>query len=105
MSVHLGGDGDEPRRLATLTGLSVRNGNHAASALGGGISNNGTLTLSHCVIENNAANYGGGISNFGELTVLGSTIRANTATLWGGGLVLYGTTTIRGCDASRPLGH
>jgi hypothetical protein len=85
----------ESGRVATLAGLTVRNGNHAPSSTGGGISNAGTLTISRCVIEGNTANYGGGIANTGVLNISGSTIGPNMAYAWGGGLVLYGATTIR----------
>jgi hypothetical protein len=80
-------------RVANIAGITIRNG-YAAD--GGGISNSGTLTISHSVIENNRAEYnGGGITNaFGTLTVVRSTIRSNVARIEGGGMNLSGPTTI-----------
>ncbi|MEO8673236.1 MAG: right-handed parallel beta-helix repeat-containing protein [Tahibacter sp.] len=90
------GFGIETGRVATIAELTVRNGNHPVSyASGGGIFNSGNLTVSHCLIRDNTANYGGGIYNKGVLNVQNSTIGPNSAYLWGGGLNLDGTTTIR----------
>jgi hypothetical protein len=85
----------ETGRIATLRGLTLRNGKTPPLRSGGGIFNFGSLTLSECVIEGNRTNdAGGGIANSGTLQVIRSTIRSNTAT-FGGGLFLVGPTTAR----------
>lgn len=78
-----------------ISGVTIRNGKTGdsnqtpGSGHGGGIHNNGNLTLSNCIIHNNATrdgtycgwNYvghGGGIYNSGTLTLNDCTIRGNT---------------------------
>ena len=46
---------------------------------GGGIANNGTLTVNGCTISQNTADYGGGVLNFGEFNFNQGTISDNTA--------------------------
>ena len=59
--------------------------------IGGGVENQGTLTLSKCVVERNTAESGGGIDNGGELILTDCTVRGNTATFSsGGGIYNYG---------------
>jgi hypothetical protein len=54
---------------ATLKGLAIRNG-QANEGDGGGIWNNGYLTVEDCTISDNSASYGGGIyNNEGKLVV------------------------------------
>ena len=84
-------------RVVTIDGLTIRNG--ATLFAGGGISDEGVLTVSNCVIENNGASiFGGGISvgvsTGSALTVLGSTLRANVAGN-GGGLYAFSNVTVR----------
>ena len=68
---------------------------------GGGISNNGTLTLSSCTVSGNATGLnGGGIFNTGVLTVRNSTLSGNTARLGGGGIFNTGTLTVRNSTLS-----
>lgn len=85
-------------RKATLSALTVRNGNDSAvGGVGGGIMNAGILTLSNCIIENNySASAGGGIGNLSEgtLFIQDSTIRSNATAYSGGGLYLAGTSSI-----------
>jgi hypothetical protein len=69
----------------TLEGLTIANG-FGNNVTGGGIENNGTLTVSNSRITNNRANYGAGINNTGSLTILNSTIDNNTAIYSGGGI-------------------
>jgi hypothetical protein len=77
----------------TLDSLTVRNGNTASS--GGGIYNEGTLTVNNSTLSGNAATNGGGISNFdGTLTVTVSTISGNTAINGGGISNFDGTLTV-----------
>lgn len=71
-----------------VSGVTIRNGN-AVNA--GGILNEGFLSLTDSIVENNevsgASNsVGGGIGNLGVLNLDGVTVRGNTATINGGGL-------------------
>ena len=85
----------EAGRIATIAELTVRNGTPNSTGSGGGIYNVGTLSVSHCLIRDNIANYGGGIYSAGVLNVLASTVGPNMAYAWGGGLVLSGPTNVR----------
>jgi predicted outer membrane repeat protein len=67
---------------------------------GGGILNNGTLTLTNCTLRGNAADSGGGISNNGTLTVSNCTFSGNTAGDGGGGILNNGTLTVSSCTFS-----
>jgi len=80
----------------TLTGLSLRGGGGAfvGGLPGGGISNNGTLTVTHSAITNNTASQGGAIFNSGTLTVTHSTITDNNAFENAGIANFGGTVTI-----------
>lgn len=62
---------------ATFTHLTIANGNPGPSVDGGGIRNNGTLTLTDCTLSNNSAGDGGGIINYGTLTADGCTFSGN----------------------------
>jgi CSLREA domain-containing protein len=78
----------------TVSGLTVTGGDYMALGFirdGGGIHNDGTLTLDHVVVTGNKVQLnatggtnllaivnGGGISNYGTLTVRDSTVSANT---------------------------
>jgi len=83
--------------------LSIKNciisGNSVANFCGGGINNNGNLTIiGYTISDNTATNYGGGICNMyyhngsinlNSLTINGSTIFGNSTDEWGGGLYIY----------------
>ena len=81
---------------ATISDLAIGNGDSEFD--GGGIVNDGTLTLDTTTIENNACGFfgnGGGIYSDGTLTVDNSTIEGNTATYGiGGGIFCYGSITV-----------
>ncbi len=104
-----------------VSGLTVANGN-VVDGNGGGISNNGTLTVSACIVTDNTAlddtgldnnGNGGGISNSGTLTVSNSTISNNSAqdnadlvfgsesSGNGGGISSTGTLTVRDSTISN----
>lgn len=72
-----------PGANVTLRGMALRHG--ASTGVGGGVLNEGTLTLEHCLIADNTAVTGGGIGNLGTLHVIQSVISNNTATTSGGG--------------------
>jgi hypothetical protein len=87
--------------VVTLADMTITNGQ---ATDGGGIYNEGTLTLDHSTVISNAATgdydcCGGGISNEGTLTLDHSTVISNTATGddygYGGGIDnYYGTVTL-----------
>lgn len=62
-----------------ITGLTLSGGSSVVS--GGGIQNEGNLSLDKCSISSNSASeYGGGVTKFGKLTVTGSQISDSSAT-------------------------
>jgi predicted outer membrane repeat protein len=71
--------------------LNVLNGSYPPSGEGGGIRNQGSLTLVHTSVSGNKASYGGGISNGGSLVLENSSVANNTA---GGGGGIYNTGTL-----------
>jgi hypothetical protein len=83
----------------TLSGLKIQNGH---SEKGGGIFNNGKLTVKDCTISGNFAGsdsttgYGGGIANMGTATVTNCLIQGNSFTgfgkyiCFGGGIYNWG---------------
>jgi hypothetical protein len=100
-----------------LTGLTITNG---LAVEGGGIFNNGTLTLTNATVRDNSTPYvygasGGGISNSGTLTLENTTVSGNSAagsreTGQGGGIynreggmVTLDNTTVSG-NYARPYG-
>jgi hypothetical protein len=72
-------------RPAALSGLTLRNG-YVPDTGGGGIYNQGTLSVSGCRISGNTAKYGGGIENgqAGTLIFTRGTISGNNAQFGGG---------------------
>jgi hypothetical protein len=76
----------------TLTGLTVRHGRCTGSCptignVGGGIFNEGVLTVSNATFSGNTANYGGGMYSYlSSPTLTNVTFSANSAFL-GGGMV------------------
>ena len=98
-------DGDEDHRVfsvpegvvAELRGFLVTRGTSGFQADGGGINNQGTLTLTDSTVSGNTATgpyaYGGGIGSYGPLTLINSTVSGNTAGD-GGGIWHEGTLTL-----------
>src|SRR5665213_4176597 len=89
-----------------LNSLTITNGNAATGGFGGGISNNGTLTLNQCTLSGNSATGtrgyaggGGGIDNEGTLTLNQCTLSGNYA-VFGGGISNNGTLTLNQCTLS-----
>ncbi|MBN2007025.1 MAG: hypothetical protein JXA21_26985 [Anaerolineae bacterium] len=71
----------------TMNHLDVINGKVSNGNSGGGIYNQGTLTLTASTISGNiASGYGGGIYNQGTLTLTASTISGNITDGYGGGI-------------------
>lgn len=81
---------------ATFQNLTIVNGN-SGGAGGGGIHNNGTVTISNSTLSGNSGNGGGGIFNGGAATVTisNSTFSGNSATTGGGIFRNGGTVTLR----------
>ena len=65
---------------------SVSNNVEAENSFGGGIENLNMLTLTDSIVRDNSAPFGGGIYNEGNLTVSGSDLYSNMATTRGGGI-------------------
>lgn len=80
---HITGDGGGVFNEGTLTiNDSFITGNSvtpAGSSADGGIFNDGTLTITNSTISNNSAGDGGGIGNYGALTITNSTFSGNQA--------------------------
>ena len=77
----------------TVTNSTI-SGNTAGDGNGGGIGNTGTVTVTNNTISGNTADFGGGIDNFGTGTVTNSTISGNTASSGGGGINNARTLTV-----------
>ncbi len=94
-----------PNRLAAISGVTIRNG-YATGAYGygGGIYNEGLLTVSNAAISGNYSDNGGGIYNRGTLTATNSTISQNMAD-YGGGIDNVGTLTVTNSTISQNMGH
>ena len=100
--------------IVGISGMTISGGN---ANNGGGIYNNGTLTVNDSIFTNNSANYGGGIyNNEGTVTVTNSTFTSNpgdgiynesaltvvnctftsNSAFQGGGIANFGTVTVSG---------
>jgi predicted outer membrane repeat protein len=91
----------------SLTHLTVQDGNGITNAtfprVGGGINNQGILTLTNCTVTGNVTGHrageqmvgeGGGIASDGVLTIDNCTLRGNSSD-FSGGLFGDGTVTVR----------
>lgn len=87
----------------SLLGLTISDGNAGSAALGGGIANQGTLTVQEITLSNNTAEFGGGVFNQGTLTVRNSTVSENSATVMGGGIYSSATLTVENSTLSHNL--
>ncbi len=85
-----------------LAGLTITGG--STSGEGGGIRNNGTLTLTDSMVSGNSTTVsygdGGGICNYGTLTLANSTVSGNSAEGDGGGIDNEGTLTLTNSTVS-----
>ena len=75
-----------------ISGLTLTNGN-VGGGQGGGVENQGPLTLTDVVVSNSVARLGGGIFNDGTLTLTRTTVSGNTDTQQGAGFYINGGTT------------
>lgn len=89
---------------ATISGVTIRNGNPGAFGDGGGIRNEGILRLIDVAITGNTARSGGGISHSGNLvntlTLINVTVSGNRASSGGGGISSTGTATLMNVTVS-----
>lgn len=90
----------------TISGGLATFSNEWRDAWGGGIYNNGTLTISESTISGNTAQqqYGGGISNSSNLFVLNSIITENSASNGAGLHNRQGNTTLKNSSISQNRG-
>src|SRR2546428_4296509 len=77
-----------PASTVAISSLTIRNGDPgpvAGDTDGGGLYNQGTLTLSDVVVAHNTASAGsgGGVSSVNEITLSGSTLNGHTAAFSG----------------------
>src|SRR5438477_5369010 len=93
------------RRTMNIAESTITGGNTAS--IGGGINNNGTLTIRDTTISGNLSGTGGGIWNNGTVNVIGCTISDNLAfadsNSKGGGIyneITTGRANITGCTIS-----
>ncbi|MFN0109640.1 MAG: FG-GAP-like repeat-containing protein [Blastocatellia bacterium] len=103
---------DFPLQVTTISGLTISNGDVAATGgYGGGIYNyGGSLTLNNCVLTGNKAREGGAFytsSLPGTLmTITNCAITGNTADVLGGGISYdSGQMTITGSTISGNIAH
>jgi CSLREA domain-containing protein/uncharacterized repeat protein (TIGR02543 family) len=89
----------------TLSSVTVSGNVVQTSGLGGGIINHGTLTLVDCTVSGNlTGGAGGGIANTGVLTVINSTVSGNTGSSTGGIFNLGGDVTLTNSTVSGNSG-
>ena len=91
-----------PSLFVQLSQLTIEGGNAVGGNSGGGIENNGTLTVSNSIIRGNSSSlFGGGIMNNGKLTVSNSIISENLASQAGGGIYTnFGITNVSNSTVS-----
>jgi hypothetical protein len=86
----------------SISNCTVSGNSEFSAPLGGGITNAvaAVLMVSGCTISNNPGEFGGGIFNEGTLTVTGSALSGNSATAEGGGIWNTGLATVSGTTIS-----
>lgn len=92
--------------VVAISGLTVSNGRVSS---GGGIRNEGTLTLTDSTVSGNRAQFGGGIANVGTLKLTNSTVSGNSLgifdffsgpEIYGAGIGNSGTLTLTNSTVS-----
>lgn len=83
-----------PGCVATVSGLTIANGNSGFGVDGGAINNSGALTLLNCSVLNNRGNSGGGVASVGTMSVTNCTFAANQASDHGGAVLNTGSAAI-----------
>lgn len=90
-----------PTGTLTVDGIAIRGGFIECCDIGGGIFNNGQLTITNSIISDNVAVFeGGGIAGDGAIIITNSTISFNSAQD-GGGIFSNGPVTITNSDISE----
>jgi hypothetical protein len=89
----------QPDATATITGLTITGGKatdaQGTASEGGGVRNEGDLTLDRVAVKSNTANGHGGISSLdGTLSIIDSTVSGNSAEFVGGVIQFRGTANI-----------
>ena len=89
-------------RVVKLHCLTLTNGFLGASIGGAVYNNGGSLTLTHCTVAGNSANYCGALyNNAGTLTLTNCTLSGNVANLDGGAIYSFrGTLALNNCTLS-----
>ncbi|MFI5454074.1 MAG: choice-of-anchor Q domain-containing protein [Isosphaerales bacterium] len=87
----------DPTVTASLSGLTIEDGDPGIGYSGGGLYNDGTMTLTGCTIIGNYS----GLYNKGTATLTNCTVSSNSSSAGGGGgLQNTGTATLTGCIIS-----
>jgi hypothetical protein len=91
--------------VASINALIITQGVAPAGA-GGGILNQGFLSLSNSTVSGNSAQSGAGIENASgaTMTMSGDTLNSNMATAGGGGIDNGGTMTVIDCTLAANVG-
>ena len=89
----------------TLNDLTIADGSAEGTGEegdGGGVTNNGTLTVTNCTFSDNSVSidFGGGIYNKGPLNVTNSTFSGNSAPIRGGAIDNENSLTVTNCTFS-----
>jgi predicted outer membrane repeat protein len=95
-----------PNRVAAISDVTIRDGYLAgANAAGGGIYNEGSLTVSRAAISSNhvGVGQGGGINNapLASLTLVNSTLSQNSSDYFGGAIDNSGNLDLRNSTLSQ----
>lgn len=84
--LHIGGT-VTMNAVTIVRGRAVNDGTSVSGQFGGGVRNEGTLTITNSIIrDNEAAGFGGGIYNTGAITLTTSILQGNDADFDGGGI-------------------
>lgn len=79
-------------KTVRMSGLTITKG---SNFYGGGIDNDGNLTLVRSIVRDNSGGYGGGINNSNVLRLIESAVSGNFADRYGGGIRnRYGTLIV-----------
>ncbi len=89
---------------ATITGGAMGPNGYGQFANGGGVLNDGTLTLTDDIVSGNTGGQGGGVDNAGTLILTDDTVSGNTSHGGGGiynsGMLMLDSVTIAGNSAA-----